>query len=96
MKPKPDIEMLPLPNTLPDTADGMQLLSVVEDVNDDCKMHVIIGDAMHFAESWGRYLADVARVIARNEPEYLITARKDGDLFKAICDGFRKAAAHTR
>jgi hypothetical protein len=86
--PKPGSEMLPLPYTFPDTGFAYQLLSVVEDHNDDCKMHVELADSMDYAESWGAYLADVARVIARDYAEHLETNRTDGDLFAALCSGF--------
>jgi hypothetical protein len=85
---KPESEMLPLPYTFPDTGFAYQLLSVVEDHNDDHKMHVELADSMDYAESWGSYLCEVARVIVRDYLEYLETDRADGDLFAAMCDGF--------
>jgi hypothetical protein len=92
---KPESEMLPLPYTFPDTGFAYQLLSVVEDHNDDCKMHVELADSMDYAESWGAYLADVARVIARDYAGYLDTTRDDGDLFAAMCSGFAERASMT-
>jgi hypothetical protein len=85
---EPECEMLPLPYTFPDNGSAYQLLSVVEDMNDECKMHVELADSMDYAESWGAYLANVARVIARDHADHLDTVREDGDLFAALCDGF--------
>jgi hypothetical protein len=48
-------------------------------------------DMMRSAEAWGKYLAETARAMARDHADYLFTDRKDGDLFAAICDGFKKA-----
>ena len=66
-------------------------LSVIDDMNDDCKIYVTIADMMQSAEAWGQYLADVARAMARDDADYLIADREDGNLFRAICDGFRQA-----
>jgi hypothetical protein len=67
-----------------------QTLSVVEDA--DNEMHVEIADMMQAAEAWGHLLCDVARVMARDHADYLITDRADGDLFAAFVDGFTTAA----
>jgi len=88
--PVPETYLLGLPHTFPDTGFAYELLSVVEDHNDDCKMHVAIEDFFDNAESWGEYLADVARVIARDYAGCFETTRTDGDLFAAICDGFNE------
>jgi hypothetical protein len=89
--PQPGSEMLELPYTFPDTGFAYQMLSVVEDMYDDCKMHVEYADAMDYAESWGAYLAEVARVIARDHADHLLTNRSDGDLFTAIINCFFEA-----
>lgn len=83
-------EMLRLPPTLPDDASVFQTISVIDDCNNGCKVHVELADIMDCAESWGMYLADVARTIARDARDcgWPHTDRDDGDVFKAICDGF--------
>jgi hypothetical protein len=78
--------MLLLPYTMPDDASGFQIISVVEDMNDYCKMHVNLADVMDEPESWGMYLADVARVIAHDHAEHFGTTEVDA--FAAICSGF--------
>jgi hypothetical protein len=87
-KDKP--EMLRLPPTLPDDASVFQTVSVIDDCNNDCEIHVELADIMDCAESWGMYLADVARAIARDSrnSDWPCTDREDGDVFKAICHGF--------
>lgn len=87
------VEMLPLPDTLPDHDRVFHTISVFEhQTDDDFTIHVVRGDnGMDMAELWGVYLADVARLIARDDcpsPNYLDTNRPDGDLFAAICDSF--------
>jgi len=47
-------EMLDLPYTMPDNGSGYQVLSVVEDMNDDCEMHVNFAAVLDYPESWGR------------------------------------------
>jgi hypothetical protein len=94
----PKIEMLPLPETLPNTASGMQVLSVVmvEDRNNKYNVHVAIwnrlGPVFGHDASWGTYLADIAYVLARDHT-YLETCRDDGreegDIFSTICEGFK-------
>ena len=95
------VEMLPLPDTLPDHDRVTNIISVFEHQTDhDFTIHVVRGDnGMDEAESWGRYLADVARLIAREDcpsPNCLGTMRPDGDLFAAICDGFLESIAKER
>jgi hypothetical protein len=48
-------------------------------------------DSMDYAESWGAYLADFARLIAAG---HISTSRADGDLFAGICDGFLREIAN--
>ena len=84
-------EELPLPFTFPETGNAFQMIAVVEDMNDDCRIHVELADVMDYAESWGVYLAEVARVIARDCD--LATERSDGDVFATMCDGFKRRAA---
>jgi hypothetical protein len=91
-KSEVECEMLRLPYTMPDDGSGFQLLSVVEDMEHDCKMHVNFADVMDYAESWGAYLADVAHVMTRDYAHGFDTAREDEDLFAAICDGFKQRA----
>jgi hypothetical protein len=93
--------MLKLPDTFPDNGRPAQYISVIEDVNAQDRdrggvdvMHVNLFEVMDYAESWGSYLADVARVIARDYADCLHTNREDGDLFAALCDGFA-ANAHS-
>ena len=83
-------EWLGLPATLPDGANVFQTISVIDDMNNDCKIHVELADIMEAAESWGYYLAEVARAIARDHANYLETDREDGDLFADICNGFNR------
>jgi hypothetical protein len=83
-----ECELLALPHTFPDTGFAFELISVVEDHNDDCKMHVALSDSFDYAESWGTYLAEVADVIARDHADHLSTNRPDGDLLAAIYVGF--------
>jgi hypothetical protein len=95
---KPMIEMLPLPDTIPNPASGLQVLSVilVHDSNNEYNMHVAIwnrlGPVFGHAATWGTFLADVAYVIARDHT-YLETGRDDGrdegDIFYTICEGFK-------
>jgi hypothetical protein len=61
-----EAEELPLPYTLPDTACGFEMIRVVEDMHDDHKIHVELAGVFDYALSWGCYLADVARAIARD------------------------------
>jgi hypothetical protein len=84
------VEMLPLPDTLPDHDRVTHTISVFEHCTDDgLTTHVVIGDpGIDMAESWGIYLAGVARLIARDYGDCLDTLRPDGDLFAALCDGF--------
>jgi hypothetical protein len=72
---------LPLPDTV--------RLHVVQD---HYGTHVDIARDFTFAESCGRYLCDVARVIARDHVGRLSTARADGDLFAAMVDAFVAAS----
>jgi hypothetical protein len=83
-------EMLPLPHTLPDDASAYEMLSVVEDIN--FAVHVNFAEVMDYAESWGTYLAHVAYIMTRDHADYLYTVRPDGDLFAAMCDGFKRAS----
>jgi hypothetical protein len=83
--------MLDLPYTMPAGGYGYQLLSVIEDHKHDCKMHVNFADAMDAPESWGEYLADVARVLARDyAANYFHTT--EAEAFAAICSGFKNGA----
>jgi hypothetical protein len=89
----PEIEMLPFPYTLPNTARGSQILSVIEDHDDDYRMHVEFADILEYPESWGTYLANIALVMARDHVEYL----GDGSgtdvvkVFADICSGFKNS-----
>jgi hypothetical protein len=81
-------EMLDLPYTMPgETLHGTQYLSVVED--DDHKVHVNFYDAMDAPESWGSYLAEVARVMARDYAEcYFQTTEQE--VLAGMCAGFNR------
>jgi hypothetical protein len=81
-------EMLDLPCTMPDDSYGYQILSVVEDMNHGCEMHVILAVVMDYPESWGCYLAQVARAIARDYAECFQTAEQEA--FDAMCAGFNR------
>jgi hypothetical protein len=65
--------------TLPDDAEGVEIISVVSDKND--KFHVALLEVVDDAESWGFYLSDVARAMARDAatkvPQKLRRLRKD-------------------
>jgi hypothetical protein len=89
------IELLPLPPTFPDRGgSGFQMLSVIEDMDDDdCKIHVRLAEVLDYAESWGEFLAHVARAIARDCDHLDTWKRDDGDLFLAICEGFQEQVA---
>ena len=66
------------------TAKRHETLRVCED--DDGKLHVELADIMDEAESWGNYLADIARTIVRDHA--LLTERENEDLLADIADGF--------
>jgi hypothetical protein len=57
------------------------MFSVVENM-------IIFDDATDYAENWGGYLRELARSMARDYSETLLTERPDGNLFAAMCDGF--------
>jgi hypothetical protein len=87
---------LPLPDTFPDNGNGYEVLSLVDNLNDDDgKMHIALADGWDHAkpETWGVFLCEAARVITRDHADFLHTTLKDGELFEAICDGFKKRAA---
>jgi hypothetical protein len=72
---------------------------------DEVKLHVslknIVSDrvamegAHYSAEGMGAFLTEVALAIAGEYRECFKTERADGDLFAAICDGFKECAAAT-
>jgi hypothetical protein len=89
---KIESEMLDLPYTMPDDADGFQMLSVVEDINRrEYKIHVNFADVMDDPENWGMYLADVARVLARDYRGHFGTT--EADAFAAIRKEFFRGCA---
>jgi hypothetical protein len=59
--------------------------------HEDGVIHVAIGGVPEWAEEFGKYLAAVVRAMLRDYDESFETKRKDGDVFRAICDGFSKA-----
>jgi hypothetical protein len=79
-------EMLDLPYTMLGDASGYQMLSVVEDMHDECKMHVNFSDVMDTPESWGAYLSEVACVIARDYADYFDMT--EAEVLAAIRNGF--------
>jgi Domain of unknown function (DUF5076) len=92
---KPENELLELPYTLPDNAYAVQVLSVFEDQNNDCAIHVNFAESLdhaseNYAEMWGWYLADAAHAMVRDYARCLLTDRDDGDLLAAIRDEFNK------
>jgi hypothetical protein len=85
------VEELPLPFTLPtDTKGGFEMMRVVEDMNNDYMIHVELAEVMGHMASWGTYLGNIARAIARDYPEIL---EHDGDALATIRGGFDTAFA---
>lgn len=58
---------------------------VIQEMN-SIDIHVELHD--NSAEKLGRFFAKVSRAISRDYVHSLETERSDGNLFKAICDGF--------
>jgi hypothetical protein len=77
------VDTLPLPHTLPNTRCGFEMMRVVEDMDDDFKLYVELADVMEHPHSWGAYLFDVARAIARDY--------SGGAHTLAICEGSIKS-----
>jgi len=82
-----------------DEVEGDLTLRVAEDEGDvltlrviedrDCTIHVEYrGGFEDSAESMGGYLWMIARAIAVQHTDHLVTNREDGDLLAAICAGF--------
>jgi hypothetical protein len=73
------VEQLPFPHTLPkNTQRGFEMMRVIEDTDDDCKIHVALADVMNYPRSWGRYLSEVARAIARDHGEDALADLREG------------------
>jgi hypothetical protein len=85
-----DDDELGLPYTLPDDAKPYETMRVCEDKNHDSKIHVQLADMMDHGASWGSYLANIARAIARDH-DHLETAPEDGDLLATIVSGFKES-----
>ncbi len=92
---EPDVQLLAVPHTFPNNGSGLETLIVIDDCNDNCRIHVALADVIDDGETWGMYLADIVRAIARDH-SYLCTDRPDGDLFAAICDGFASRVAQLK
>lgn len=60
------VEELPYPQTLPGTKTGFETMRVIEDMDDDYKVHVELASIFDMPISWGAYLAGVAEAIARD------------------------------
>ena len=86
-----ECEMLDLPVTMPDDGYGYQLLSVVEDMHQECKMHVVIEPVFVDPLSWGIYLVEIARLIARDYADDFKST--EAEVFAAICEGIKKDLA---
>jgi hypothetical protein len=89
-KPETELYLLPLPAKLPENANPVATLCVFDDANTGepyVSLHEV-NAAAGSAEMWGDYLADIARVIARDWADHIGTQRPDDDVFKGICDGF--------
>jgi hypothetical protein len=48
----------------------------------------------NLAEDVGAFFVEVARAIVRDHGKSLETKRSDGDVFAAICDGFKEATTN--
>ena len=83
-----NIETLsPYEENLPNTeGGGLEIMRVIEDLDDGCKVYVSLADVMDHAESWGIYLADVARAIARDYDH--LESYDNADVLETIRRGF--------
>jgi hypothetical protein len=85
------VEQLHYPATLPDDCLGYETMRVIEDhsIKNECVIHVELGDCFDSFYSWGVYLCEIARAMAKQHAEVLDVRRDGGDAFLDICDGFR-------
>jgi hypothetical protein len=98
-KKKIDSAQLYVPHTFPDDGFAYPTVTVVEDMNHECKMHVDFADVLDYPESWGAYLAQVAQVIARDRLEYFDRGKNnttEDEVFREICAGFNRCAEQLR
>jgi hypothetical protein len=82
--------MLPVPKTISEHAEQpYQLLSVFEEQNDDCTIHVAIADVFDHYMSWGVTLARILRAIAHElARDRMRCSLPEDKVVAAICDGF--------
>jgi hypothetical protein len=64
------------------------MLRVVEDFSDNDKTYIELNHCMDVAESWGMFLAEVARAIAKEYGEVLQAHNGKDDVLTGIFKGF--------